>query len=59
MWRKDGDPSDEVLKELATLRTEVERLRNRITAAKRTERRSAERRSRDRPFSTDRRRNAS
>jgi hypothetical protein len=59
MWRKDGDPSDEILKELAALRAEVERLRYRITAATRLDRRSAERRSRERPFSIDRRRHHS
>jgi hypothetical protein len=56
MWRRDPDPAGDVLRELAELREEVQALRSRIRAARRTERRIAERRTQARPFGTDRRR---
>jgi hypothetical protein len=59
MWRKDPDPSADVLRELAELREEVQALRSRIRAARRTERRIGERRTRARPFDIERRRQSS
>jgi hypothetical protein len=56
MWRKDPDPSEDVLRELAQLRMEVESLRSRIRSAQRNDRRVAERRRQSRPFAPDRRR---
>jgi hypothetical protein len=58
MWRKEPDPADDVLEELARLREEVAALRDRISTAERFERRAAERRQIPRPFSKDRRRAA-
>ena len=58
MWRKDPDPADQVMEELARLREEVEALRKRIRTAQRFDRRTDERRQTARPFSNERRRAA-
>jgi hypothetical protein len=59
MWRKDPDPSTDLLHELAELRAQVETLRERMRAAQITDHRIVNRRHGDRPSSEDRRRHHS